>query len=86
MKHDKPLEVIKSDNGAHSYVVGELMIVEQETFDKTLRIGLGAGINRDDAPVDLSMPHTKSTEEKMSEMTFRGLIYKVQSRSYFAAK
>ena len=45
------------------------MIVEQETFDKTLTTGLGAGINRDDAPVDLSMPHTKPTEEKTSEIT-----------------
>ena len=58
VKCDKPLEVIKSNNGARSYVVGELMIVEQETIDKILRIGLGVGINRDDAPVDLSMPHT----------------------------
>ena len=69
VKCDKPLEVIKSDNGASSYVVGELMIVEQETFDKTLRTGLGEGINRDNAPVDLSIPHTKPKEEKTSEIT-----------------
>ena len=69
VKRDKPLEVIKSVNGSHSYVVGELMIVEQKTFDKTLRTGLGAGINMEDIPVDLSMPHTKPTEDKTSEMT-----------------
>ena len=50
-------------------MVGELTIVEQETFDKTLRTGLGVGINRDDAPVGLSMPHTKPKEEKTSGMT-----------------
>ena len=69
VKCDKPLEVIKSVNGACSYVIGELTIVEQEAFDKTLKTGLGVGINRDDAPVDLNMPHTKPKEQKMSEMT-----------------
>ena len=69
VKCDKPLEVINSVNGARPYVLGELTIVEQETFNKTLRTGLGVGINKDDAPVDLSMPHTKPKEEKTSEMT-----------------
>ena len=69
VKHEKLLEVIKSVNGACSYVVGELMIIEQKTFDKTLRTGLGAGINMEDVPVDLSMPHTKLTEDKTVEIT-----------------
>ena len=81
VKHDKPLEVIKSYNGARSYVVGELTIVEQETFDKTLRTGLGVGINREDTPVDLSMPHTKPREEKMSEMTPMDLSTTLQQSS-----
>ena len=69
MKHEKPLEVIKSDNGACSYVVGELTIIEQKTFDKKLRTGLGAGINMGNVLVDLSMPHTKLIENKMAEIT-----------------
>ena len=69
VKCEKPLEVIKSVNGARSYVVGELTIIEQKTFDKMLRTGLGAGINMEDVPVDLSMPHTKLTEDKMVEIT-----------------
>ena len=63
------MEGIKSVNGAHSYVVGELTIVEQKTFNKMLRTGLGAGVNMEDVLVDLSMPHTKPIEDKMSEMT-----------------
>ena len=63
------MEVIKSVNGARSYVVGESTIVEQKTLDKTLRTGLCAGINMEDTLVDLSMPHTKPTEDKTSEMT-----------------
>ena len=69
VKHEKPLEVIKSVNGACSYVVGELTIIEQKTFDKTLRTGLGVGINMEDVPVNLSMPHTKLTEDKTLEST-----------------
>ena len=52
VKHEKPLGVIKSVNGACSYVVRELMIIEQNTFDKTLRTGLGAGINMENVLVD----------------------------------
>ena len=69
VKCEKLLGVIKSDNGVHSYVVGELMIIEQKTFDKMLRTGLGAGINMENVLVDLSMPHTKLTENKMVEIT-----------------
>ena len=69
MKHEKPLGVIKSVNGACSYVVGELTIIEQKTFDKTLRTGLGAGINMENVLVNLSMPHTKLTEDKTVEIT-----------------
>ena len=69
VKRDKPLEVIKLDNGVHSYVVGELTIIEQKTFDKTLRTGLGACINNENVPVDLSVPHTNLTENKIAEVT-----------------
>ena len=69
VKCDKPLEVIKSDNGARSYVVGELTTVEQKTFDKTLRTGLGACINNENVLVDLSVPHTNLTENKIAEVT-----------------
>ena len=69
VKCDKPLEVIKSNNGALSYVVGELTITEQETFDKTLRTGLGVSTSNENVPVDLSVPHNKLTENKTSEVT-----------------
>ena len=55
VKHDKPLEVIKSKNGALSYVVGELTIMEQESFDKTLRTGLGVSTSNETVPC-----HTKN--------------------------
>ena len=67
VKHDKPLEVIKSKNGALSYVVGELTIMEQESFDKTLRTGLGVSMSNETVPVDLSVPHNKSIENEPSE-------------------
>ena len=67
VKCDKPLEVIKSKNGALSYVVGELTIMEQESFDKTLRTGLGVSTSNETVPVDLSVPHNKSIENEPSE-------------------
>ena len=67
MKRDKPLEVIKSKKGALSYVVGELTIMEQETFDKTLRTGLGVSTSNETVPVDLSVPHNKFIENEPSE-------------------
>ena len=67
VKHDKPLEVVKSKNGALSYVIGELTIMEQETFDKTLRTGLGVSTSNEIVPVDLSVPHNKLTVSKASE-------------------
>ena len=67
VKRDKPLEVIKSKNGALSYVVGELTIMEQESFDKTLRTGLSVSMSNETVPVDLSMPHNKSIENEPSE-------------------
>ena len=67
VKRDKPLEVIKSKNWALSYVVGELTIMEQETFDKTLRTGLGVSTSNETVPVDLSVPHNKLTVNKTSE-------------------
>ena len=67
VKHDKPLEVIKSKNGALSYVVGELTIMEQETFDKTLRTGLGVSTSNETVPVDLSVAHNKFIENEPSE-------------------
>ena len=69
VKHDKPLEIIKSNNGARSYVVGELTIIEQKTFHKTLRTGSGICRNNENIPVDLSVPHTKLTENKTAEVT-----------------
>ena len=67
MKRDKPLEVIKTKNGALSYVVGELTIMEQESFDKTLRTGLGVSTSNETVLVDLSMPHNKTIENEPSE-------------------
>ena len=67
VKRDKPLEVIKSKDGVLSYVVGELSIMEQESFDKTLRTGLGISTSNESLPVDLSVPHNKSIENKLSE-------------------
>ena len=67
VKRDKPLEVIKSKNGALSYVVGELTIMEQESFDKTLRTGLSVSMSNETVPVDLSVPHNKSIENEPSE-------------------
>ena len=67
VKRDKPLEVMKSKNGALSYVVGELTIMEQETFDKTLRTGLGVSMSNETVPVDLSVPHNKLIENEPSE-------------------
>ena len=69
VKCDKPLEIIKSNDGACSYVVGELTIIEQKTLDKTLRTGLGVCRNNENVPVDLSVPHTKLTENKTAEIT-----------------
>ena len=67
VKRDKPLEVIKSKNGALSYVVGELTIMEKESFDKTLRTGLGVSTSNKTVQVDLSVPHKKSIENEPSE-------------------
>ena len=50
-----------------SYVVGELTIMEQETFDKTLRTGLGVFTSNETVPVDLSVPHNKLIENETSE-------------------
>ena len=67
VKRDKPLEVIKSKDGVLSYVVGELSITEQESFDKTLRTGLGISMSNEVLLVDLNVPHNKSIENKPSE-------------------
>ena len=41
--------------------------MEQESFDKTLRTGLGVSTSNETVPVDLSMPHNKSIENEPSE-------------------
>ena len=41
--------------------------MEQESFDKTLRTGLGVSMSNETVPVDLSMPHNKSIENEPSE-------------------
>ena len=67
VKREKPLEVIKSKDGVLSYVVGELSITEQESFDRTLRTGLGISTSNESLLVDLSVPQKKSVENKLSE-------------------
>ena len=69
VKREIPLEVIKSKDGVLSYVVGELSVTEQSSFDKILRTGLGTSTSKDLSPVDLSVPHNKSIVNKPSENT-----------------
>ena len=69
VKREKPLEVIKSKDGLLSYVVGELTVTEQSSFDKILRTGLGTSTTKELLPVDLSVPRNKSTDNKSSENT-----------------
>ena len=69
VKQEKPLEVIKSKDGLLSYVVGELTVTEQSSFDKILRTGLGTSTTKELLPVDLSVPHNESTDNKSSENT-----------------
>ena len=63
------LEVIKSKDGVLSYVVGELSVMEQSSFDKILRTGLGTSMSKELLLVDLSVPHNKSIDNKPSENT-----------------
>ena len=63
------MEAIKSKDGVLSYVVGELSVMEQSSFDKILRTGLGTSTSKDLLPVDLSVPHNKSIDNKPSENT-----------------
>ena len=43
--------------------------MEQSSFDKILRTGLGTSRSKDFLPVDLSVPHNKSIDNKPSENT-----------------
>ena len=61
------MEVIKAKNGALSYVVGELTIMEQESFNKILRTGLGVSTSNETVLVDLSVPRSKTIENEPSE-------------------
>ena len=69
VKREKPLEVKKSKDGVLSYVVGELSVMEQSSFDKILRSGLGTSTSKDLSLVELSVPHNKSVDNKPSENT-----------------
>ena len=69
VKREKPLEVIKSKDGLLSYVVGELSVMEQSSFDKILRTGLGASTSKELLPVDLSVPRNESFNNKSPENT-----------------
>ena len=44
-------------------------MTEQSSFDKILRTGLGTSTSKDFLPVDLSVPHNKSIDNKPSENT-----------------
>ena len=58
-----------SKDGVLSYVVGELSVTEQSSFAKILKTGLGTSTSKDLLPVDLSVPHNKSIDNKPSENT-----------------
>ena len=81
VKREKPLEVIKSNDGVFSYVVGELSVTEQSSFDKILRTGLGTSMSKDFLPVDLSVPHNKSIDNKPSENTSIDLTISLDHKS-----
>ena len=69
VKQEKPLEVIKSKDGLLSYVVGELTVTEQSSFNKILRKGLGTSMTKELLPVDLSVPRNESTDNKSPDNT-----------------
>ena len=69
VKREKPLEVIQSKDGLLSYVVGELSVMEQSSFDIILRTGLGASTSKELLPVDLSVPRNESFNNKSPENT-----------------
>ena len=81
VKRDKPLEVIKSKDGVLSYVVGELSVMEQASFDKILRTGLGTSTSNEFLPVDLSVPHNKSIDNKPSENILVDLTISLDHKS-----
>ena len=81
VQREKPLEVIKSKDGVLSYVVGELTVTEQSSFDKILRTGLGRSTSKDLLLVDLSVPHIKSIDNKPSENTLIDLTIGLDHKS-----
>ena len=52
-----------------SYVVGELSVAEQSSFDKIPITGLGTSMSKELLPVDLSVPHNESLNNKSPENT-----------------
>ena len=52
-----------------SYVVGELSVVEQSSFDKILRTGLGTSTSKELLLVDLSVPRNEALNNKSPENT-----------------
>ena len=81
VKREKPLEVIKSKDGLLSYVVGELSVAEQSSFDKILRTGLGTSTSKELLPVDLSVPRNESLNNKSPENTLIDLTIGLEHKS-----
>ena len=81
VKRENPLEVIKSKDGSLSYVIGELTVAEQSSFNKILWTGPGASTSKDLIPVDLSVPRTESCKNKSLENTPIDLTISAEHKS-----
>ena len=81
VKPEKSLKVIMSKDGLLSYVVGELSVTEQSSFDKILRTGLGTSTCKELLPVDLSVPHNESIDNKSPENTLIDLTFGLEHKS-----
>ena len=64
-----------------SYVVGELSVAEQSSFDKMLKTGLGTSTSKELLPVDLSVPRNESLNNKSPENTLIDLTIGLEYKS-----